>query len=79
MSSWLKKLSKIDDRTKLAVYGWVSNEERLLHLNHIPIMISSICVLYFYDDEIFEVPGGCNVILKKWKKYYMHNIISLAW
>ena len=46
MSSLLKKLSKI-------VYGWIREAEKELQLTHIPRMISSICILYYHEDEIF--------------------------
>ena len=55
MSSLLKKLSKIDDRTKLTVYGWIRQQEKSLRLRNIPSMITAICILYARDDEIFEI------------------------
>ena len=55
MSSFLKKLSKIDDKTKYGVYGWIRKAEQELRCRHIPLMISNICVLYYYPDEIFQI------------------------
>ena len=52
-----KQLSKIDDRTKYSVYGWIREAERSLHLTHIPMMINSICILFYRDDEIFDIIG----------------------
>ena len=49
-----KKLSQIDKRTKYGVYGWIREAEAALELGHIPLMISSICILYFYEDEMFD-------------------------
>ena len=53
MSS-LKQLSKIDTRTKYAVYGWVRASERNLQLENVPNMITAICILFFRRDEIFK-------------------------
>ena len=53
MASFLKKLSKIDNKTKYGVYGWIMKAEKELQLIHIPVMISSICILYYHEDEIF--------------------------
>eukprot|EP01084_Bolivina_argentea_P033901 62690_1 len=52
-----KGLSKIDNKTKYTVCGWIRNNEQTLKLNHIPLLISSICILYFRDDEIFALIG----------------------
>ena len=53
MSS-LKQLSKIDQRTKLKVYGWIREAEKKLKLDFLP-MISNIIILYVRDDEVFDV------------------------
>ena len=55
MASFLKKLSKVDQKIKIAVHGWFRQQENSLELNNIPLMIISICILYFYEDEIFEI------------------------
>ena len=57
MASFIKQLNKVDDRTKCGVYGWVRKAEQELSLQHIPMMISSIIILYFRDDGIFDVIG----------------------
>lgn len=31
--------------------------EHALDINHVPLMISSICILYYYEDEIFDIVG----------------------
>ena len=54
MSS-LKKLSKINQRTKYAVYGWIRKAEQELNFNNIPMLISCICILYFSEEDIFEI------------------------
>ena len=54
MSSSFKKLSKIDKRTKYSVYGWIREMEQALDLSQVPMMISSICILYFHKDPIFD-------------------------
>ena len=56
--SWLKKVSKIDDKTKLTVYGWMRQKQNSFNLSHVPMLITSMCILYFHDDEIFEIAIG---------------------
>ena len=51
----LNQLTKIDDRTKHAVYGWIREKQQSLNLNNIPNMITAICILFFRKDERFEV------------------------
>ena len=58
MASCWKKLSQIDIRTKYGIYGWMRQAEKELKLPHIPLMISSICILYFFEDEIFNEIGN---------------------
>ena len=53
--AFLKKLSKIDDKTKYGVYGWIRKAEQELQLRHIPLMISSICILYYHEDDMFDI------------------------
>ena len=55
MTSLSKKLSQIDDKTKYGVYGWIRKAGQELELNHVPLMISSICILYYCQDEIFDI------------------------
>ena len=57
MSSFWKKLSIIDNKTKYAIYGWMRKTEEELSLCHIPIIISSICIIYFYEYDAFETVG----------------------
>ena len=52
-----KQLSSIDTKTKLTVHGWVRNKEKSLRLRHVPSMIKAICILYFREDDIFEIAG----------------------
>ena len=64
MSSLLKQLSQIDLRTKCSVYGWIREAEKELTVEHIPLMLASICVVYVgkIDDEIFGIVGeGVNL------------------
>ena len=64
MSS-LKQLSKIDERTKLKVYGWIRTAEKELRLNYIPTMISNICILYVRDEDFFEIIADNVKVSKK--------------
>ncbi len=54
MSSFLKLLSKVDTKTKATVYGWIREAEISLQIAQIPMMLSSICILYYRDEEIFD-------------------------
>ena len=45
--SLLRKLSSIDNRTKYSVNGWIHESK----------MIGSMCILFFRDDEIFDIIG----------------------
>eukprot|EP01084_Bolivina_argentea_P297692 512906_1 len=74
----LKLLSKIDKRTKYVVFGWIRNNEKTLQLSHIPVMISSICILYFRDDEIFAITGT-KVKLSNNKKCIEKIKKEMAW
>ena len=58
MASFLKKLSKVDEKTKMAVHGWFRQQEKSLKLSNVPLMIISICILYLYEDEIFDIIGN---------------------
>ena len=63
-----KQLSKIDERTKLSVHGWIRNKEKSLGLTNIPSMINAICILYFRDDEIFDVVDDDTTLSENKKK-----------
>ena len=51
----LKQLNQIDKPTKYSVYGWIRETETQFKLKHTPSMITAICILYFRDDEIFDI------------------------
>ena len=53
----LKRLSKINEQTKYAVFGWVREAERELSLAQIPTMLVSVCLLYYDHGEHFENVG----------------------
>ena len=53
----LKKLKQIDNRFKYAVFGYVrSMEPQLSHYN-VPVLISYICLSYYYHNEYFAKKG----------------------
>ena len=54
MASCFKVLSKIDKITKYSVYGWIREAEIELKIEHFPMILSSICILYYREDEIFD-------------------------
>lgn len=55
MATALKRLSKIDRKIKYGVYGWIRRAEIELEIANIPLMIQSICLLYFYQEEMFDI------------------------
>ena len=72
----LKLLNKIDMRTKYSVYGWIRNKRQLLKLQTIPSMIQAICILYYKDDEVFDIINDKIIKLSENKKiitrFYMN-------
>ena len=61
MACQLKKLKEIDKRTKHLISGYnkiitknLSNHNLFLH---IPLMIHSLCILYYYETDRFEIAG----------------------
>ena len=59
--STLKKLATIDQRTEYAVYGWIRHADQELMKGCLPTVISNICLLYFYEEEIFKVIGRAHI------------------
>ena len=57
MSTLFKKLSKISNKDKDTVNGYIKEIENVLNLQHIPTMISSMIILFFHDDEVFDIVG----------------------
>ena len=55
MATLFSKLSEIDNKTKYGVYGWIRKAELELKITHIPLMISNICILYYFEHEIFDI------------------------
>ena len=53
----LSSLSKVDDRTKHAVSGWLRIQVPSMDLYDIPL-ISSLCILFFGGYELFEIAGS---------------------
>ena len=64
----LKLLSKIDKRTKDAVYGWIRNKEKQLKLCNVPSMLKALCILYYRNDEIFHLISDNGIKLSENKK-----------
>ena len=54
MSSSLKLLSKIDRRTKCGVSGWIRETEQELNMRHTPMIIVSMCILFYREDDLFN-------------------------
>ena len=46
-------LSKIDNITKDIVNGWLRRQQQQLN-TIIPNVLNGICIIYYYEDEIFE-------------------------
>ena len=57
----LKKLKEIDNKTKNLISGYNKTiSKNLSHHNlfqHIPLMIHSLCILYYFIPEHFEIEG----------------------
>ena len=53
--SAFKKIAKMNKCTKYAVYGWIRQAEQEIQSQQIPTMIGSICLLYFNEEELFEI------------------------
>ena len=73
-----KALSKIDKRTKFAVYGWIRNHEKQLNVRHVPAMITAICILYFRNEERFNLTRD-GIELSENKKRITKVINNYAW
>ena len=58
----LKLLSKIDQRTKDCVHGWIRGMEKKLNLRHIENIICSICILYNRDIDTFGTVSSTHEI-----------------
>ena len=55
MCSLLKKLHRIPEQSKLGVYGWIRQaDEQLNSSQQMPLMICNICILYYFDQDIFD-------------------------
>ena len=67
-STSLKLLSKTDNYTKYIVYGWIRAAEKDLRMGHVPMAIDVICILYYRDDDIFDVRACENVTVSENKK-----------
>ena len=64
MEASLKRLSKIDTKTRYTVHGWVRNMEKKLKLAEIPTMLISICILFYEDNDRFDRVGSNLKLLK---------------
>ena len=53
--SLFEKLSKIDDRTKYVVSGWIRKCEKELSLPDIPSIITSTAILYSWRGEYWKI------------------------
>ena len=69
MSASLKTVSKIDERAKYGVYGWLREAEKELNLEYIPPLIANLCILFFGQFERFQVNNvGIGIISSKNEK-----------
>ena len=55
MASVATQLSKIDTKTKLCIYGWIRCQENALKISYIPPIISTMVILYFGGNEVFDI------------------------
>lgn len=47
-------LNKVNKRTKLMTSGWIRKQEKMLKLHNVPTAVTSMCILYTREDEIFD-------------------------
>ena len=60
MASLQRKLAMIDVPAKYTVYGWLRNMEKLFDIINLPLSeIAAICILYFFDPEMFKNIAKC--------------------
>ena len=45
----------MDQRTKDGVYGWRGTAGGYLNPDHVPLILSNIAVLFYYENEIFVI------------------------
>ena len=64
----LKKLKSIDKRTKYSVYGWIREKGKKLKIKAVPSIISAICILYFREEEIFNIISDNGIELSENKR-----------
>eukprot|EP01084_Bolivina_argentea_P037159 68702_1 len=57
MATTLKQLKQINDHTKRSVFGYVREIQEKLSLPNIPILISYLCLSYYYHNEYFSKSG----------------------
>ena len=64
MSSKAKQLSKVDDESKLTVFGYIRRNENILRrtsnvnlFQNVPLLITSLCTFYYHIFEQFEIAG----------------------
>ena len=55
MSAFWTPLSNVGAKTKHCVSGWIRESEHKYDLPFIPLLIQSLCILYFREDEVFEI------------------------
>ena len=54
----LKDSKKVNQRTRYIVHGWIRNEENALKFGNVPAIIVASCILYYRNDEIFDIVGN---------------------
>eukprot|EP01084_Bolivina_argentea_P299913 517020_1 len=57
MAIYLKELKQINNRTKHSVFGYVREMHDKLSLPNVPILISYLCLSYYYHNEYFAKSG----------------------
>lgn len=55
--SLLRKFPKFDTKTEYSVHGWIREAETQLQMVHTPIMIMSICTLFYDENDKFGSIG----------------------
>ena len=58
-----KMVSKINEKVRLKVYGWIRKAENELQIRNIPLMISNISILFVGEEDPFKIINDAQIIL----------------
>ena len=56
--SLLRKFKYIQKSSKYTVFGWIRRQEKEFKLHNVHQLIASICVVFYDEDEVFNLMGA---------------------